>query len=387
MLFRSPGNLGALTITANGAYQYSVDNAAVQYLTQGQTKAETFTVYSLDGTPKVLTFTINGTNDAPTLVASAASATLIEAGGVGNATSGTSSAAIALTRGDVDGTATFDTNWLVRSETSATNPGGGWTTTNGGVSYTKVGTFGTATLTISSGSVTYALNNNANATQALAASQNASDSFAIRVTDGSATTVTNAVFRVVGSNDAPRVAAALTSTAAEGVAPYTLDLLNGAIDVDAGATLTVGSLTYTVAGVATGNNGGDLPDGVTLTNGFLRVDPSHANFNSLAVGQTKTIVASYVITDNNGASVNQTQTIAITGTNDAPTVATVGLTSAAASEGSAAYTLNLLAGASDVDTGTVLSVSNPTYTVEQRHSYQLSLRSRQHLAPRLERQQ
>ena len=58
------GNLGALTLAANGSYSYSVADSAVQYLGAGQTKIDTFTVTSVDGTTKQVSFTIHGTNDA-----------------------------------------------------------------------------------------------------------------------------------------------------------------------------------------------------------------------------------------------------------------------------------------------------------------------------------
>jgi VCBS repeat-containing protein len=55
------GNLGTLTITDTGAFSYSVDNSAVQYLGAGQTKVDTFTVSSLDGTASQnISITING---------------------------------------------------------------------------------------------------------------------------------------------------------------------------------------------------------------------------------------------------------------------------------------------------------------------------------------
>jgi VCBS repeat-containing protein len=61
-------NLGSLSITNTGAYSYSVANSAVQFLGAGQTKAETFTVKSVDGTASQnIIVTINGVNDAPTV--------------------------------------------------------------------------------------------------------------------------------------------------------------------------------------------------------------------------------------------------------------------------------------------------------------------------------
>ncbi|AFY73019.1 VCBS repeat-containing protein [Synechococcus sp. PCC 7502] len=63
----SSGNLGTLTITDTGTWNYSVANSAVQYLGATQTKTETFTVQSFDGTASQnVTITINGVNDTPT---------------------------------------------------------------------------------------------------------------------------------------------------------------------------------------------------------------------------------------------------------------------------------------------------------------------------------
>ncbi|NQW83505.1 MAG: hypothetical protein HQ450_06105 [Alcaligenaceae bacterium] len=58
------GNLGVLTLDSTGAYTYSVSNAAVQYFGASDSKVETFTVSTLDGTTKELQFTISGSNDA-----------------------------------------------------------------------------------------------------------------------------------------------------------------------------------------------------------------------------------------------------------------------------------------------------------------------------------
>ncbi|WP_429071853.1 VCBS domain-containing protein [Aeromonas dhakensis] len=63
----SAGALGSLTITEGGAWTYNVDNSKVQYLGEGETRIETFTVKSVDGTSHTVSVTITGTNDAPTL--------------------------------------------------------------------------------------------------------------------------------------------------------------------------------------------------------------------------------------------------------------------------------------------------------------------------------
>ncbi|MGL3111436.1 VCBS domain-containing protein [Bradyrhizobium sp. BR 1432] len=63
----APGNLGAVALSADGHYTYSVDNAAIQYLGATDTKTETFTVTSADGTTKEISFDIHGAQDAPSL--------------------------------------------------------------------------------------------------------------------------------------------------------------------------------------------------------------------------------------------------------------------------------------------------------------------------------
>jgi VCBS repeat-containing protein len=57
-------NLGTLTIDPTGNYSYNVANNLVQNLLGGQTKVETFTVQSFDGTASQnISVTINGVND------------------------------------------------------------------------------------------------------------------------------------------------------------------------------------------------------------------------------------------------------------------------------------------------------------------------------------
>src|SRR5688500_13460980 len=58
------GNLGTLVLAANGSYTYTVSNAATQSLGATESKVDSFTVASADGTTKVVQFTITGTNDA-----------------------------------------------------------------------------------------------------------------------------------------------------------------------------------------------------------------------------------------------------------------------------------------------------------------------------------
>ena len=74
------GNLGSLTLQTNGSYTYTVANSAVQFLGANDTKVDTFTVTSFDGTTKQISFTIHGTNDAPVITSGAAAAEVSEEG-------------------------------------------------------------------------------------------------------------------------------------------------------------------------------------------------------------------------------------------------------------------------------------------------------------------
>jgi len=134
---------------------------------------------------------------------------------------------------------------------------------------------------------------------------------------GPDTTQQTLTFTVDGTNDAPVVTAALTGAATQGQTVQSFDLLAGASDADLGetATLTVGNVKYLLDGSPV--QPGALT-GVTLNGTSLHVDP--AAFAYLGAGQVATLVVSYIIIDAQGASVTQTQTITITGTNDGPVI-------------------------------------------------------------------
>ena len=67
------GTYGALTITADGDWEYTLDNtgSAVQGLKQDEVVTDVITVYALDGSAtEDITITITGMNDAPTITSS-----------------------------------------------------------------------------------------------------------------------------------------------------------------------------------------------------------------------------------------------------------------------------------------------------------------------------
>ena len=65
------GAYGILTINATtGAWLYTLDNAAADVLTEGQTEVETFTILASDGTEstqQLVSVTVEGTNDLPVI--------------------------------------------------------------------------------------------------------------------------------------------------------------------------------------------------------------------------------------------------------------------------------------------------------------------------------
>jgi len=146
--------------------------------------------------------------------------------------------------------------------------------------------------------------------EALATGDTEVVSFTYAATDSAGNTTTATAFiTVTGTNDDPVVAAGVMVEADEDGAAFSVDLLEGASDVDASDDLSVENVT-------------GLVSGVILVGTSLSVDPTDAAFQSLAEGETQVIVVSYDVVDGNGGSVGQTATITITGTNDAPSVVT-----------------------------------------------------------------
>ncbi|MCD0458369.1 cadherin-like domain-containing protein [Roseiconus lacunae] len=122
-----------------------------------------------------------------------------------------------------------------------------------------------------------------------------------------------------------------------------VDLLTGASDAD-GDTLSVSNFSFT---------GGDT-SGVSLNGTSIDVTPSI--YNSLAVGESVVITATYDIIDGNGGSVGQTLSLTVTGVNDAPVVS--GPITESRSENAPSFIIDLLQNASDVDTSDTLDAIN-----------------------------
>ncbi len=71
----SAGAFGTLTLAADGAWTYLLNNAdpAVQALAEGEVRSETFVVRTADGTPQTVTISVHGSNEAPSVSSTSAS--------------------------------------------------------------------------------------------------------------------------------------------------------------------------------------------------------------------------------------------------------------------------------------------------------------------------
>ena len=151
-------------------------------------------------------------------------------------------------------------------------------------------------------------------------------------------------------NHAPTVSAPVSGSGAEGSGTFSVDLLQNASDVDAGAVLHIANLDW--SDVATP---GAMPAGFTVSGNSISVDTNQLAYDGLALGESFETHFSYDVVDEHGALVHQTATVNITGTNDAPRI-TGGDTGGQVQAGEnpiAAGRLN----ATDVDHGATISWS------------------------------
>ncbi|WP_210243178.1 VCBS domain-containing protein [Mesorhizobium sp. B2-8-3] len=331
------GTYGHLTLNADGSYSYLADNA--NSLAAGVTAVDIFTYTDKDpfnavSNTTTLQISVTGTNENPTVTAGAQSVQLVEAG-VG--TAGTASASIALTKGDVDAgdAAVYDGTALTTN---------GWATSNGGVTYTKTGTYGIATLTTSTGIVSYALDNADTDTNGLAQGAGVSDNFTVFVKDGSTGTASTAVnFAITGTNDAPDIHIVLTG-APDSAAPA-LNETNAGLSTSGTLTVNDPDIADTVSSSVTTVVASGAITGLGLTTAqllamlsvtptsSLAADPADTHnlswtfnsgtqaFNYLAAGQSLVLTYTVQSTDNHAVSDIQAVTVTVNGTNDAPVTA------------------------------------------------------------------
>jgi VCBS repeat-containing protein len=326
------GTLGAIvTDTATGAgdgtvtWTYTVANSATQYLGEGETATETFTVTISDGkggtVSQDITITVTGANDGPTISA---------ADDAGEVTEDATSPTLTDT-----GTITFDDLDLTDTHSvSVTNAAGN---TLGGT----LGAIVTDTATgAGDGTVTWTYTVANSATQYLGEGETATETFTVTISDGKGGTVSQDItITITGTNDAPVVSAqpgdsAGTATPLEETnAGLTTNGTLTVTDVDTSDTVTMTKFAAVISGVNTGGlTQTDALSYFSITPGTLDADTGTTgnlswSFNSgsqafdfLAAGEVLTISYTVRATDDSGAGNNigdGVVTIRIVGTNDA----------------------------------------------------------------------
>lgn len=334
----SGSNTGSVTLTGT---QTQI-NAALQGLTLKPAKDHdtdfALTITTSDNITTdtdTVTIDITPVNDEPTLVAGEPSNALVEAGGINNESTGVSQSAITLTSGDVDtgDSAKFDTIWLVNE---------GWSASDDGATYVKGGTYGSATLTLATGTLAYQLNNGDADTEKLATNEQATDSFVVQVIDiAGATGSITTEFDVNGRNDVPEFSQQSTTKA--------LEEIDGALTTSGSVTIRDEDL-HDTASMAVSSIAAEYkdPDGNVISNrtppasedllAMLSTDnlaevidnssqqamfnwsfnSGTESFDSLRKDEQLILTYTLTLTDSQDTSTTHDIEIVITGTNDAP---------------------------------------------------------------------
>ncbi|MBF0214853.1 MAG: hypothetical protein HQM00_15045, partial [Magnetococcales bacterium] len=312
--------------STTGAYQFVPNDLNI--LATDLTESLILTV--TDGSQSATTtlqISTHGVDDAATVTAGAPNATLVESGGQNDTNAGTDSSELTIHWDDPEDSTGFDTTWLVAN---------GWSTTDQGVTYTHAGIYGSATLTVATGTLRYTLDNTSSATQSLTAGQVVTERFTLQIKDDNNSQSVDGTFTIQGNNDTPVAQDdSATATEAGGVAngtPGTLATGN-ALDNDASID---GSQTHTIAAIRTGDSNGSgtagtVGNALTGHYGTLTIlsdgTYSYTINDTLAevqmlrgADQTLTDTFTYTMQDANGLTDQAQITITVEGRNDAPSL-------------------------------------------------------------------
>ena len=299
------GNFGTFGIDANGQWSYSLDNASVQGLAEGESLTETFTIQSQDGTATdTITVTINGTNDTPT----------ISATNLASTDYGSVSDTATFTDVDVNDTHTFS---LVDA--------------NGNLVDSITTDHGVVTIDPATGHYTFT------ATDAtMTGGEKALDTFTVQVNDNHGASASQVVsVDLTGTNGS----ATITGTAS-GMVSEDGSIVGGQMavhDVDHGEAVFQASTVHTAEGTFT--MGADGQWDFAVNNDAVQ---------GLAVGESTT--KTFEVKSADGTA-TQEVTVTITGSNDGPVVTHSDATLTSTDVGTASGQIT----ASDVDHGDTLT--------------------------------
>ncbi|MGF6332038.1 VCBS repeat-containing protein [Pseudomonas sp. BS3782 TE3695] len=299
------------TGTGSGSlgWNFAVNNAALQFLGEGQIVTQTYNVAIGDGAVQTVTITITGTNDQPTLTITDTTGTMNE----GNGTA-TLSDSGALSFADLDSTDT-----VIVSQTA--NGDIAW---SGGALNVGVASALVAGFSVDQNSWDYSSNQNLDF---LGADETITFSYAVVATDDSdaanAVSATQTVtISITGTNDAP-VLSFVTGNDAGAVKEDTTLSVSGQFsssDIDHDATTS-----WSIVGSNTGSYGSIAVDSTgqwtyTLANG---TDGVASAVQSLKAGESHNEVFTVQVSDGLGGIDTQLVTVTVSGTNDAPVLSFV----------------------------------------------------------------
>ncbi len=304
------GFIGTFDAVINGGnidWDFSVNDALVDYLAVNETIVQSYDVTVDDGNggtdTETVTITITGTNDAPVITGGDTTGSVSELpdGDVGENTADlTDTGTLPFT--DVDIT---DTHTVSSAENGA-------------------GYLGTFAAVINGSDIDWTFTVNDSLLDGLAAGEELVQSYDVTVDDGNGGTDTETVtITITGTNEAPVISGGDTTGDVTEIA----DLAPGEnIDdlTDSGSlSFTDGDLSDTHTVSSSENGAGYIGSFAAVVNGS-NIDwdfsVNDALLDSLGAGDT--IVQSYDVTvdDGNGGTDTETVTITMTGTNDAPII-------------------------------------------------------------------
>ncbi|EJM63857.1 VCBS repeat-containing protein, partial [Pseudomonas sp. GM50] len=299
-------NLSDSTGTGSGSlgWNFAVNNAALQFLGEGQSITQTYNVAIGDGTVQTVTITITGTNDRPTLTIADSSGAMNE----GNGTA-TLSDSGALSFADVD-----NIDVVTVSHTSNGNIAWSGGTLNAGVASALVAGF-----SVDQNSWDYSTSQNLDF---LGAGETVTFSYTVVATDNSgaanaASATQTVTITLTGTNDAPVLSFATGNDVGAVQEDSTLSVSGqfSSADIDHAATATWsinGSASGTYGSIAVNSSGQWT---YTLANG---TDGVASAVQSLKAGESHNEVFSVQVSDGLGGVDTQLVTVTVSGTNDAP---------------------------------------------------------------------
>ncbi|MCX5937254.1 MAG: VCBS domain-containing protein, partial [Cyanobium sp. LacPavin_0920_WC12_MAG_62_9] len=287
----------------DGSYQFDPNDAFINSLTEDVVLSYVISLGDEDSISDALLYQVTLLSaSAPSSTPGTSTSPINDQG---STFAGTSSVSGTLTASDVDAGATL--TWSLAGEQSTT--------------------YGSIGIDASTGVWTYTLDNSLPATQALAEGQTVTETYTARSTDDFGAYVDQTVTVTInGSNDQPTVTNGSEALAGSVLEAGNLDdgtsfagtgSVSGTLvasDVDRGATRT-----WSIAGTPSTTYGSIAIDASTGVWTFS-LDNTKAATQALKEGESVSETFTARITDDFGASVDQTITITINGTNDVPVV-------------------------------------------------------------------